>query len=84
MKKSTIQISFPTEKLDAVRHYMNEKNADMSAEMEDAMQKLYEKHVPREVRSYLETRESAAPEKPQRPARQTPPQAVSGRPEATE
>jgi len=72
MKNATIQISYPSEKLDAIRQYTGKKDVDMTAEMQDALTKLYEKHVPRDVREFLEAREAAQAEKPPRPARQAP------------
>ena len=73
MKNATVQITYPSEKLAAIRQYMGKKDVEMDAELQDALTKLYEKHVPREVREYLESLESAKAEKqPRRPARQTP------------
>jgi len=71
MKNTTVQITYPSEKLAAIRQYIGKKDVDMSAELGDALTKLYEKHVPRDVREYLEARESTRAEKPRRPARQT-------------
>ena len=73
MKNATVQITYPSEKLAAIRQYMGKKDVEMGAELQDALTKLYEKHVPREVREYLESLASAKAEKqPRRPARQTP------------
>ena len=79
MKNATVQISYPSEKLDAIRQYTGKKDVDMTAEMQDALTKLYEKHVPRDVREFLEAREAAQAEKPPRPARQAP----AARPESS-
>ena len=73
MKNATVQITYPSEKLAAIRQYMGKKDVEIDAELHDALTKLYEKHVPREVREYLESLESAKAEKqPRSPARQTP------------
>ena len=72
MKNATVQITYPSEKLAAIRQYMGKKDVEMNAELGDALTKLYEKHVPREVREYLESRETAQAEKPRRSARQAP------------
>jgi len=72
MKNTTVQIAYPTEKLDAIRQYTDKKKVDMAVELQDALTKLYEKHVPREVREFLEARESARTENPRRPAQQAP------------
>jgi hypothetical protein len=69
MKNTTVQITYPAEKLDAVRQYMGKKDADIDAELGDALAKLYEKYVPRDVREFLEVRESALADKPKRPRR---------------
>jgi hypothetical protein len=70
MKKTIIQISFPTERLEAVRHYTADRGGDLNQDLEEALQKLYERAVPKDVRAFLEVREAAASaEKPPRPPR---------------
>lgn len=54
MKKATLTISFEAEKLDALTYYMEKKEADLQNELNDTIQKLYEKHVPPPTREYLE------------------------------
>lgn len=75
MKKSTLQISFDSEKLGALKQYMAKKEASIETELDDVMQKLYEKHVPTPVREYIESRPEEVEAKPQRPSR---PSASSG------
>ena len=77
MKKATVQITYDAEKLGAIRQYMGKKDAELQSEMEDFLQKLYEKHVPAPVRDYIESREPSEPETPRRPSRP----AVSARPQ---
>jgi len=48
---------------------MGKKDAALDKELEDVMQKLYEKHVPAPVREYIESREVEARAKPKKPAR---------------
>lgn len=75
MKNATLTVSFESEKLDALTYHMGKKEADLQAELNDTMQKLYEKHVPQATREYIEdrlTREAAAKEKPKRPVRPAP------------
>lgn len=75
MKIATLTVSFESEKLDALTYHMGKKEADLQAELNDTMQKLYEKHVPQATREYIEdrlTREAAAKEKPKRPVRPAP------------
>jgi hypothetical protein len=67
MKNATIQITYPAEKLDAVRQYMGKKDASLEAEMQEALTRLYEKYVPRDVREFLEARGAAQTDKPRRP-----------------
>lgn len=69
MRKATVQIQYDAEKLCAIRQYMGKKDADLQTELDDVMQKLYEKHVPAPVREYIESRDSRVQEKPKRPAR---------------
>lgn len=60
---------FDEEKLKAIKQYMGKKDAALNKELEDVLQKLYEKHVPAPVREYIEIRDSEAREKPKQPAR---------------
>lgn len=71
MKKATLTITFDADKLTAIRRYMGKKDATLDAELDDIMQKLYEKHVPPQVREYIEfdtADDTAVPEKLKRPA----------------
>lgn len=69
MKKASIQISYDAEKLGAINQYMGKKDAELQSELDDFMQKLYEKHVPAPVREYIENRDSEEPVQPKRPSR---------------
>ncbi len=69
MKNTTVQITYPTEKLEAIKQYIGRKEIDMAAELQEALSRLYDKHVPRDVREFLEAREAAQVDKPQRPRR---------------
>lgn len=71
MKKATVQISYDAEKLGAIHQYMAKKDTEFQNELEDFMQKLYEKHVPAPVRDYIESREPDESETPRRPFRST-------------
>ena len=72
MKNATLTITFDSEKLDALTYHMDKKEADLQGELNDTMQKLYEKHVPQATREYIDdklSREAAAkPKRPVRPA----------------
>ena len=60
MNKITVQISFDSEKLSAVKQYMGKKDAELNTELGEFMQKLYEKYVPAAVREYIESRPEQA------------------------
>lgn len=72
MKNTTLNVTFNTEKLDALVFHMGKKEADLQGELNDTIQKLYEKFVPQATREYIEdkiTREAQAKERPRRPPR---------------
>ena len=72
MKKANMTISFGSEQLDALTYHMGKKDTNLQTELEDTIQKLYEKHVPQATREYIDdklSREAAAKSKPKRPVR---------------
>ncbi|MEG0778744.1 MAG: DUF6103 family protein, partial [Oscillospiraceae bacterium] len=52
MKQESISISVAAEKLRATKKYMEKKELSIEKQLADAIQKLYEKHVPTSVREY--------------------------------
>lgn len=54
MKKENITISMEQEKLRATKRYMAKKEVDIERELTDALEKLYEKYVPAQVREYID------------------------------
>ena len=54
MKQETISISMDAAKLRATQKYMEKKELSIEKELADALQKLYEKHVPATVRDYID------------------------------
>ena len=72
MSKTTMQMAFNAEKLGALKQYMGKKDADLNAELEEYIQKLYEKFVPSAVREYIESRGEPEELKPKRPPRARP------------
>lgn len=54
MKIETISISMDAEKLRATKKYMKKKELSIEQELADALQRLYEKHVPNTVRDYID------------------------------
>lgn len=72
MKNTTLTLSFNTEKLDALTFHMSKKDTDLQEELNDTIQKLYEKYVPQATREYIDdkvARDAEAKERPRRPAR---------------
>lgn len=69
MKKATITISFEQEKLKAIQFYVGKKDASIDTELNDFMEKLYEKYVPVQTREYIESQSEPPKEKPKCPAR---------------
>ncbi len=66
MKKATITIQFEQEKLRALEFYVGKKESTLEAELDDYMEKLYEKYVPTQTREYIES----MAERDERPPRQ--------------
>lgn len=64
MKQGNLAISFEEEKLAALRRYMGKKELDLEAELNDALTKLYEKHVPAPVREYIDEADAPPPAAP--------------------
>lgn len=79
MSMSELKVSFPSEKLEALRFFMDKKDLTIEQELKDYLDKTYEKAVPAQVREYVESRmeQVSAPqdtsserERPERPVRQ--------------
>jgi hypothetical protein len=78
-----LNISFPAEKLQALRFFICKKDQTIEQELQDYLNKIYEKMVPVQVREYVESsmeqepvqQQAPEPEQPaaasERPARQT-------------
>lgn len=58
-EKATLQVSFPQEKLEALKFYMNEKDTTIEKELQGHMKSIYEKYVPAPTRRYLDRNDSA-------------------------
>lgn len=69
MKNTTLTVTFNTEKLDALRFHMEKKDADLQAELNDTVQRLYEKYVPQATREYIDDKVSREPKVRDRPRR---------------
>lgn len=68
MKNTTLTVTFNTEKLDALRFHMEKRDADLQAELNDTVQRLYEKYVPQATREYIDDKVSREPKVRDRPA----------------
>lgn len=60
MRNATITISFDEEKLSAARIYMEQKDMSVEQELIKAMEVLYGKYVPANVREYLDMKNQTA------------------------
>jgi hypothetical protein len=56
MSTTELKLSFPTEKLEALRFFMDKKELTIEQELQDYLDKTYEKAVPAQVREYVESR----------------------------
>ena len=54
MKKTNITIQYDDEKLRAIRIYSEKKGSSVEDELADCLHKMYEKHVPKDAREYIE------------------------------
>lgn len=74
MKKESITVQMDGEKLRAVKRYMEKKDADLTQELCDSLQKLYEKYVPTSVREYIDEScvDAPAPAKKQKEKTKSP------------
>ena len=54
MKESVIQLRTEQEKITALRIYLAEKEGGIEKELTDYIESLYRKHVPANVREYIE------------------------------
>lgn len=73
MKKDTISVSLEAEKLRAIKKYMEKKEIDVQVELEEQLQKLYEKYVPVNVREYIDEKneEESRAKTTRKPAKNT-------------
>ena len=72
MKNATLTVTFNAEKLDALVFHMGKKEADLQEELNETVQRLYEKYVPQATREYIDdkvARDGGGRETVRRPAR---------------
>ena len=69
MKRETITLNCYGEKLEALKRYMAKKDLTLETELDEAVDKLYEKYVPGPVREYISDKaadEAAYPPMPRK------------------
>lgn len=59
IEKTTLQVSFPKEKLEALKFYMDEKDTTVEKELQGHIKSIYEKYVPAATRRYLDRNDPA-------------------------
>ena len=72
MKNATLTVAFNAEKLDALVFHMGKKEANLQEELNETVQRLYEKYVPQATREYIDdkvARDGTGRETVRRPAR---------------
>ncbi len=62
-KRSSIQIDYDAEKLEALRFYLSYKGSSLEQELNEAVDAVYKKSVPAQVREYIERKNSPPPQK---------------------
>lgn len=53
-EKTILKVSFPNEKLEALRFYMSEKELTVEGELQKYVDSIYQKYVPAPTRRYLD------------------------------
>lgn len=61
MRKENISIAYDSEKLSAVKLYMQQRDTDLKTELEKSLDALYTKYVPANVREFLDLKSTAQP-----------------------
>ena len=73
MKTEILQIKYDAEKLSTLRLYMKKSQADLDGELAKCVDRLCEKHIPKDVRELFEMRRQEQTARPPRPPRPRPP-----------
>lgn len=73
MKKDSITIPYDEEKLAALRLYLGQKNQSVEQEMVSAVDSIYAKVVPGNVREFLDLRSGMEPKVTEKRKRPRPP-----------
>ena len=61
-KFSTVQVEYETEKLEAIRFYLRDRQTTVERELAEAIEALFKKSVPVQVRDYIERKNAPTPQ----------------------
>ena len=61
-KFSAVQVEYETEKLEAIRFYLRDRHTTVERELADAIEALFKKSVPVQVRDYIERKNAPHPQ----------------------
>ena len=64
MKKANVIITFDEEKLSAVKMYMLQRELDVKTELEKALDGMYAKYVPSNVREFIDMKADSVRPRP--------------------
>ena len=64
MKKANVIITFDEEKLAAVKMYMSQRELDVKTELEKALDGMYAKYVPSNVREFIDMKADSVRPRP--------------------
>ena len=64
MKKVGISVMFDEEKLSATKMYMSQKKLDVKTELEKALDGMYAKYVPSNVREFIDMKADSVRPRP--------------------
>lgn len=81
MEKTELTVTIEPERLDALRYFLSAKEKSTpQRELQRALEELYEKYVPAEMREYLDSkcRPSPARPRPRRPQKDRCPEPARG------
>ena len=81
MEKAELTVTIEPERLDALRYFLSAKEKSTpQRELQRALEELYEKYVPAEMREYLDSkcRPSPARPRPRRPQKDRCPEPAHG------
>lgn len=71
MEKVELKVTMEPERLDALRYFLSAKEKSTpQKELQRALDELYEKYVPAEMRAYLDSKCKPATSRPRRTAKQ--------------